>query len=57
MRVFCCICEWLGESLGICGMELSGQLDPLVPAVSSLESSSCDLPDLTFGDHMSVEDR
>lgn len=28
MRVICCVCVWVPESLGVCGMELHGQLDP-----------------------------
>ena len=32
VRVFCCIRAWLRESLGMCVMEVSAPLDPLVPA-------------------------
>lgn len=63
MRVICCVCAWVPESLGVCGMELHGQLDPPVSltmaslSASSPESFSCDLADLTFGEHKCLEDR
>ena len=51
VRVICCVCLWVCESLGVCGMDLRGWLKPPQAPFSAFspKSSPCDLADLTLG--------